>query len=87
MDTIQCNQLPDLFESVGRLFVEKKEELCEMDAKLGDGDLGLTMSKGFGALPGLMREEEAFEPRETRASCSKRRACGCPRLCPPPWAF
>ena len=45
-----------MFESVGALFAEKKEELCGMDARLGDGDLGLTMSKGYGALPGLLRE-------------------------------
>ena len=27
-----------------------------MDANMGDGDLGLTMEKGFGALPQLIRE-------------------------------
>ena len=59
MEKILFDQVPDLFQSVGDLFVEKKEELCEMDAKLGDGDLGLTMSKGYAALPGLMREEAA----------------------------
>lgn len=57
MNTISFEQIPMLFASVGQLFVDKKEELCELDAKLGDGDLGLTMSKGFGALPELMREE------------------------------
>lgn len=57
MDKILFEQVPDLFAAVGALFVEKKEELCEMDAKLGDGDLGLTMSKGYAALPDLMRAE------------------------------
>ena len=57
MDKILFEQLPDLFSSVGELFIEKKEELCEMDARLGDGDLGLTMSKGYGSLPELMRAE------------------------------
>jgi len=59
MKTITFDQVPELFDQVGTLFMEKKEELCEMDAKLGDGDLGLTMSKGYGALPGIMREEAA----------------------------
>ena len=27
-----------------------------MDARMGDGDLGLTMDKGYGALPGILRE-------------------------------
>ena len=53
MDKILFDQVPDLFASVGDLFVEKKEELCEMDARLGDGDLGLTMKKGYCALPEL----------------------------------
>lgn len=57
MDRILFDQIPDLFASVGNLFIEKKEELCEMDARLGDGDLGLTMSKGYGSLPDIMREE------------------------------
>lgn len=57
MEKILFEQIPDLFASVGTLFVEKKEELCEMDAKLGDGDLGLTMSKGYAALPDIMRAE------------------------------
>ena len=35
MDRIAFNQLPDLFTSVGELFTEKKEELCDMDARLG----------------------------------------------------
>ena len=57
MIVIEFSQIPDLFEKVGNLFIEKKDELCEMDAKLGDGDLGLTMSKGYGALPDILREE------------------------------
>ncbi|MDY4522081.1 MAG: dihydroxyacetone kinase subunit L [Atopobium sp.] len=56
MDTLSLEDVPNLFESVGSLFAEKKDELCEMDAAMGDGDLGLTMSKGYGALPGFLRE-------------------------------
>lgn len=59
MDKITFEQMPELFAGVGDLFVSKKDELCEMDAKLGDGDLGLTMSKGYAALPDLMRAEAA----------------------------
>ena len=56
MNTITCEQLPALFQGVAAVFAEKKEELCEMDARMGDGDLGLTMDKGYGALPGLLQE-------------------------------
>ena len=56
MEKITLEQLPALFEGVAEIFTEKKDELCEMDAKMGDGDLGLTMHKGYSALPDLIRE-------------------------------
>ena len=57
MEKITFEQIPDMFDIVGRLFINKKDELCSMDAKLGDGDLGLTMSKGYGELPDILRAE------------------------------
>ena len=59
MEKITFEQLPEWFEGVAAIFTEKKDELCDMDAKMGDGDLGLTMSKGYAALPDLMRAEAA----------------------------
>lgn len=56
MDTVRVSDLPALFQGVADIFEEQKDHLCEMDAAMGDGDLGLTMSKGYGALPGLIKE-------------------------------
>lgn len=56
MKTFTAEQLPDLFAGVASIFAEKKEELCDMDAKMGDGDLGLTMDKGYGGLPQIIKE-------------------------------
>ena len=56
MEKITFEQLPDLFGGVADIFTEKTDELCEMDAQIGDGDLGLTMHKGYSALPDLIRE-------------------------------
>ena len=56
MADIRIEDLPELFESIAKVFVEKKDELCAMDANMGDGDLGLTMSKGYSAMPDLIRE-------------------------------
>ena len=56
MTEIRIEDLPELFEFIAKVFVEKKDELCAMDANMGDGDLGLTMNKGFGALPELIAE-------------------------------
>lgn len=56
MEKYKVEQLPELFGGAARIFAEKKEELCAMDAGMGDGDLGLTMSRGFGALPDFIRQ-------------------------------
>ena len=45
MTTITCDQLPALFEGVAAIFAEKREELCDMDANMGDGDAGKTLMK------------------------------------------
>lgn len=55
-DVIGREEIPALFETVAAIFEEKKDELCAMDANMGDGDLGLTMSRGYGALPDLLRQ-------------------------------
>lgn len=57
---ITVQDLPQLFEKVAENMADHAAQLCEMDAKLGDGDLGLTMKKGFSALPDIIRtiEEE-----------------------------
>lgn len=42
-----------LMQEVARVMTENADHLCEMDANMGDGDLGLTMKKGYCALPDL----------------------------------
>ena len=54
MERIGTGDLVGFFGKVGEEFAKEKEELCRMDAEMGDGDLGLTMAKGFGALPELL---------------------------------
>ncbi|MGE4484625.1 MAG: dihydroxyacetone kinase subunit L [Oscillospiraceae bacterium] len=54
MDKITIDDLTGLFAEVGRVMSENAEHLCEMDARMGDGDLGLTMKKGFNALPDIL---------------------------------
>lgn len=56
MDRLTIENIPQMFDYVGILFAEKRDELCAMDAVMGDGDLGLTMSKGYGALPAFLRD-------------------------------
>ena len=62
-------QLPELFEAMAAQFAANADLLCEMDSKMGDGDLGLTMRKGFGGLPEILRnmEEEDFSKKIRKA--------------------
>ena len=69
MKEIAISELKPMFEAVSENMTAHADELCEMDAKMGDGDLGLTMKKGFAALPGLLEEipEENFGKRLAKA--------------------
>ena len=58
MEKLVISDVPEMFDHVAQVFAERKDELCAMDAVMGDGDLGLTMSKGYGALPDFMRDLE-----------------------------
>ncbi len=64
MEQIQAIQLPALFSEAARLMQENEAMLCALDAEMGDGDLGLTMRKGFCAMPdavtALLLEEQAL---------------------------
>lgn len=58
MNAITIESLPELFRSVADVMSENADRLCEMDANMGDGDLGLTMKKGFLALPDIIAEQD-----------------------------
>ena len=65
INKITRNQLSDMFQSIADIMADKEEELCKRDAQLGDGDLGLTMKKGFGALPKIVQGLESPELSKT----------------------
>lgn len=49
MEKISATEIKHIISTLDSVMTEKKEFLIEIDAKVGDGDLGITMSKGFGA--------------------------------------
>ena len=51
MKVIQAKDWAAVMEAVAQIMTEQADHLCEMDARMGDGDLGLTMKKGYCALP------------------------------------
>ncbi len=49
MDAIKASDLIRLFETWKALFAEQRDFLISLDGKVGDSDLGITMSKSFAA--------------------------------------
>ncbi len=49
MDAIKASDLIWLFETWKALFADKRDFLISLDGKVGDSDLGITMSKSFAA--------------------------------------
>jgi dihydroxyacetone kinase-like protein len=56
MEKILRDDLPKLFEKAAAVMDAKSGELCAMDARMGDGDLGLTMKRGFDLLPDALAQ-------------------------------
>ena len=54
MTEITIGDLQAWFSAIGKVMADHADELCEMDARMGDGDLGLTMKKGFNAMPEIL---------------------------------
>ncbi len=50
-DVIEKKDLVPLFEQISMTMNEGESELSRLDSLMGDGDLGLTMTKGFASLP------------------------------------
>lgn len=55
MNTLNAKDIRLIFTELAHLMEAEKETLTQLDAAIGDGDLGLTMSKGFAKV------DEAFE--------------------------
>jgi dihydroxyacetone kinase-like protein len=58
---LQKDDIIRILEEISGIMDENKDDLCKLDGALGDGDIGLTMSKGFKAvivnIPNLSEED------------------------------
>ena len=59
METIGKAELPGLFEQLRDTFATQRDFLIELDGKVGDSDLGLTMNKAFQAAYETVAANEA----------------------------
>lgn len=47
---IYVENVKDIFKEISLLIDDNKDFLCQLDGSLGDGDIGITLSKGFSAI-------------------------------------
>lgn len=50
MNTIQPSQLIEMLERAADTVIAQERTLCELDSHVGDGDHGVTVSRGFAAV-------------------------------------
>ncbi|MDR2310835.1 MAG: dihydroxyacetone kinase subunit L [Brucellaceae bacterium] len=58
MNVITASDLINLFDNWKDLFAEQRDFLIALDGKVGDSDLGITMSKAFAAAAEAVHAEE-----------------------------
>ncbi|MFT3874157.1 MAG: dihydroxyacetone kinase subunit DhaL [Nocardioides sp.] len=58
-------------ESAGEVLASRQDDLTSLDAAIGDGDHGINMSRGFGALPAIFAEHTAAPPGSVLKSAGK----------------
>jgi len=56
METIKNTDIKNIFSELKDIMVQNRDYLIKLDSALGDGDLGLTMSKGFSKIDEALKE-------------------------------
>jgi len=57
MAELTLREVVEIFAELARAFEANRDRLNELDARLGDGDHGLSMARGFGAVASLLQEK------------------------------
>jgi dihydroxyacetone kinase-like protein len=56
MNSLSKDEIIKILQNLNQLFNDNRDYLVELDARMGDGDLGLTMSKAFTAVYDELRD-------------------------------
>lgn len=78
MEVITRQQLPQLMRAIADEMEGRCEQLCQMDAQMGDGDLGLTMKKGFAAAAEEMAASQEPDVGRAIAKCAMKMSSAVP---------
>ena len=69
MKQIGTQQVISMLRAIAGAMSEQKEYLIELDSKIGDGDLGITMEKGFSAAYEFAVEHAQYQPGDLLMRC------------------
>lgn len=50
MNKITSSNIIEIYDSINKIMIDNKDYLVELDAKAGDGDLGISMCQGFNGI-------------------------------------
>jgi len=69
MESITKSGFTALLESASAIMAKNRQRLCELDGEMGDGDLGLTMSKAFPAAAAEARQSDTNDLGKLMMRC------------------
>ncbi len=61
-DTMQLDDIKTALKAMRQIMEQQRDRLTDLDNELGDGDLGLTMTKGFAVADELAASSDENEP-------------------------
>jgi dihydroxyacetone kinase-like protein len=67
--TLAKDDLVALLTAISDEMIASKDELCELDSVIGDGDLGVTVTLGFNAVKKTLQKGEAHDMQGVLSSC------------------
>lgn len=78
MDQMTCGEFIAILDRISEVMTEKEKELCEMDAQMGDGDLGITMRKGWQAVSKVAHEMDESDIGKLLIKCGMKMSSAVP---------
>ena len=64
MDVLETNDMKQILSDISDLLTANEQELCRLDSYVGDGDHGITVSRGFFAVKTKLNEQEIIKLNE-----------------------
>ena len=65
--TVNAGDVAAILNKLAEIFEESKDHLNDLDTKIGDGDHGLSMARGFGAVTKYLKEKAPATISATQA--------------------